>query len=55
MAYAGIDIANRTSSVCVLDASGGVEHEITVATEETALVAALGSQSGRRRSSSGGC
>ena len=48
MAYAGIDIANRTSSVCVVDARGGVEHEVTVATEETALVAALGSQPGRR-------
>jgi len=48
MAYAGIDIANRTTSVCLIDENNHIEHETTVVTEESDLVEALGQTRARR-------
>ena len=41
MNYAGIDVANRASALCVIDDQGRVLHERMVATERGALVDAL--------------
>lgn len=41
MNYAGIDIADKASAVCVVDEAGGVLDELTVATAEESLREAL--------------
>jgi len=48
MAYAGIDIANRTSAICLLDGEGNIEREMTVGTDEGSLASALSATSRRR-------
>ena len=40
--YAGIDVSLEQSSVCVVDAAGGIVREAKVASEPEALIGFLG-------------
>ena len=39
--YAGLDVSMEETSVCVVDAAGGVVAELTAASDPAALAAAL--------------